>query len=85
MLDEEISAWIAALRHRLAAGELAALGPIDVGDDTDNLPGEVVVRIMLADLNDLDSLAPGGHDQAVAITRRRALSEDLQRLRELIG
>ena len=78
-------AWIYALRYRLARGELAGLGPIDL-DGTGHLPGEIVVRIMLSDLDDLDDPAGSrGDDAAWRAERRWRLLGDFGRLRMLIG
>ena len=82
--DDGLDHWIAELRRRLAAGDLAALGPLDLDDGTDELPGETVVRVLLADLDHLDRLPPGtlGCDERRA--RRAELLRDFRRLRELI-
>ena len=78
-------AWIDVLRFRLARGELAGLGPIEL-DDAGHLPGEIVVRIMLSDLDDLnDPVGSWGDDAAWRAERRWRLLGDFGRLRMLIG
>ena len=78
--------WIDGLRKRLAAGELARLAPIDLGDGTGHLRSEVTVKVMLADLADLDDPEGSwGGDAAWREERRRFLLADFRRLRELIG
>ena len=44
-----ITAWIADLRASLDRGDLATLGPVDVGHGTQVLSAQDTVRIMLAD------------------------------------
>jgi hypothetical protein len=55
-VDTALLAWVGRLRDRLARGELAGLGPLDAGGVA--LPGELFVRIMLADLQHHDDLPP---------------------------
>lgn len=76
--------WIDDLRHRLADGGLAGIGPIDIGDGTAHLPGETVIRVMLADLDHLDELPPEAREWTDAPSRRTALLDDFRRLRDLI-
>lgn len=64
---------------------LDGVAPIDVGDGTDRLPGEMVIRIMLADLDHLDDLPPEAGEWLDVTDRRRALFDDFRRLREVIG
>ena len=85
--DDALGRWIRDLRIRLARGDLVGLDPFDIGDGTGTLPAERTVRIMLADLDDLDdpegSTRDGhGADQE---TRRRAILNDFRRLRVLLG
>jgi hypothetical protein len=80
-----LDAWIDALRDRLAHGDLTGLGPIDL-NGTGHLPGEIVIRIMLSDLDDLDDPAGSwGHDAAWRAERRWHLLRDFRRLREILG
>jgi hypothetical protein len=77
--------WIADLRARLDAGDLARFGPIDVGDGTGLLAGAQIVRIMLADLDHLDGLPPVTHEWLDIPERRRALLDAFRQLRDRIG
>jgi len=80
-----LEAWIDALRYRLARGDLAGLGPIDLVG-AGHLPGEIVVRIMLSDLDDLDDpVGSWGDDAAWRAERRWRLLGDFRCLRALIG
>ena len=83
--DDELAAWIAELRARLDRGELATLGPVDVGHGTQILPAQDTVRIMLADLDDLEDMAPVAASDSVNIARRDVLLTSFRILRTLIG
>ncbi len=56
--DDGLDRWIRDLRGHLERGDLAGIGPVDIGDSTGGLPGELTIRIMLADLDHLDDLPP---------------------------
>lgn len=84
--DDALDRWLNDLRDRLARGDLAGLGPIDMGHGTGHLPGETTVRIMMSDLDDLAD--PGGsaaRDLAWHRERLRSLRGDFRWLRELLG
>ena len=81
----ESEAWVAALRERLARGELAVLGPLELGDGTPPMDGELLVRISLADLDHYVDLTPTYRCQPDVAARRQAVLDGLRRLRELIG
>jgi hypothetical protein len=84
--DDDLDRWIRDLRTHLDCGDLARLSPFDIGDGTARLPGEITVRIMLADLADLNDPEGGwGGDAAWRDERRRGLLDDFGRLRELLG
>jgi hypothetical protein len=83
--DDELAAWIADLRARLDRGELATLGPVDVGHGTDALPAQDTVRIMLADLDDLEDMTPDEADDPVNVARRDVLLTSFRILRTLIN
>jgi hypothetical protein len=83
--DDGLSHWIHGLRRRLNDGELAALGPLDLADGTDELPGETVVRVLLADLDHLDRLPDDVRDSIDVPGRRAELLDDFARLRALLG
>jgi hypothetical protein len=83
--DDELAAWIADLRARLDRGELATLGPVDVGHGTQILPAQDTVRIMLADLDGFDEMPPDEADDPVNVARRDILLTSFRILRTLIG
>jgi hypothetical protein len=86
MLQDDLARWIVDLRNCLVRGELAGLGPIDLGYGTRHLPGETTIRVMLADLIDLtdpEGLATG--HTAWRAERLAALVDDFRLLRELLG
>jgi hypothetical protein len=83
--NDELAAWIADLRARLDRGDLATLGPVDVGHGTDALPGQDTVRIMLADLDELEELTPEEANDPVNAARRDVLLTNFRILHTLIG
>ena len=83
--DDELAAWIADLRARLDRGELATLGPVDVGHGTDVLPAQDTIRIMLADLDGFDEMTPDETNDPVNVARRDVLLTTFRILRTLIG
>jgi len=83
--QDDLDAWIGELRARLARGELADLRPLTVNDGIPPMPGELIVRIMLADLDHFDDLDFMRRRAPDVVARRRALLEDLHRLRARIG
>jgi hypothetical protein len=82
---DDLDRWIADLRRRLARGELAGLGPFDLGDGTGDIPGERTVRVMLADLDHLDALPSHAEEWRDFPARRRDLRDDFRRLRAVLG
>ena len=80
----ELHAWIADLRGRVARGELAGLGPIPI-DGAAVLGTATVVCIMLADLDHYDDLSPEQRQDLLVEARHRLLLGDFRRLREQIG
>lgn len=78
----DLAAWNERLRARLAAGALADLPPIDLGDGTIGMPTETTVRTMLADLDRLLRLPGSTPNRGVRV---EALLEQFRRLRALIG
>ena len=71
--DDELAAWIANVRIRLDRGDLATIGPIDVGHGTDILPGQDTIRIMLAELDEFDEMTPDEVDDAINVARQDVL------------
>ena len=83
---DPLTLWIADLHARLNAGDFDGLAPFELGHGTGHLPGETTIRIMLADLADLEN--PSGsarNDPGWQQRRLRWLLEDFRELRELIG
>jgi hypothetical protein len=84
--DDSLDGWIRDLHDHVAQGDLATLKPFDLGDGTMQLPGETTLRIMLADLSDLDDpLGSWDGDAAWRAERRHHLHDDFTRLRALLG
>ena len=81
--SDDLNAWITELRQRLARGELAGLGLVDVGGL--RLRGEWAVRVMLADLSHHDTLPPDLAGDPLVPIRRAKLLVDFRRLRAQIG
>ena len=84
--DDGLDRWIRDLRDHLERGDLVGIGPIELGHGTRHLSGETAIRVMLADLADLDD--PHGSaagDRLWRDERRRGLLDDFRRLRELLG
>ena len=81
---DDLDAWIAALRDRAARGELDGRTPIVIGGL--RLPSaDLAARIMLADLDHYDDLAPEQRRDMLIEARRMMLLGDLRQLREQIG
>jgi hypothetical protein len=85
MLDGDLAAWIDALHGRLERGDLADLGPVEIGYGTKALPAELAIRIKLADLDGFDDLALAACSSAEHVRCRQGLLDDFRRLRELLG
>jgi hypothetical protein len=83
--DEGLDAWIAALRDRRERGDLVGLEPFDLGYGTYNMPAELTIAIMLADLDGCSDPSIGQRARARDVLRRQGLLNDFRRLRELIG
>ncbi len=82
---DDLDGWIGELRARLARGELADLNPLTVNQCIPPVPGELLARIMLADLDHFDDLDFMRRRAGDVVARRLALLEDLRRLRARIG
>jgi hypothetical protein len=83
--DEELRPWIATVRHRLARDQFADLDPVRVLDDCAPLPGELFVRVMVADYDHYHDFPPACLQEPDLMAKWLGLLEDLRRLRELIG
>jgi hypothetical protein len=85
-IDVVLESWIGALRGHLERGALMELPPFELGHGTRSLPGETTVRIMLADMDDLeDPEGSAARDQTWRDMRRRRLLADFRWLRGLLG
>ena len=84
LTNQENTAWIADLRARLDRGDLATLGPVDVGHGTDILPAQDTIRIMLADLDEFDEMTPNETNDPINVARRDVLVTNYRILRTLI-
>jgi hypothetical protein len=83
--DDGLDRWIDDLRDRLVRGELDGLPPVNIGDGTVYLPGDLAIRIMLADLDDLhDPAGSAARDPTRRRERLSGLRDDFRRLRELL-
>ena len=81
-----LARWISDLRDHLERGALMELPPFELGHGTRHLPGETTVRIMLADLEDLeDPDGSAARDRTWRDMRHRRLLADFRWLRELLG
>jgi hypothetical protein len=85
LLDQSLDQWIHGLRLRLDDGEFAALGRLYLAEGTDELPGETVVRVLLADLEHLGRLEPGAPGWDERHERLSEVLDDFRRLRVLLG
>ena len=84
--DVALESWIGALRGHLERGALMELPPFELGHGTRRLPGETTVRVMLADLDDLeDPEGSAARDPEWRAQRRLSLLLDFGRLRALLG
>ena len=84
LTNQEVAAWIAELRARLDRGDLATLGPVDVGHGTQVLAVQDTVRIMLADLDEFEDMTPEEANGPVSVARRDVLRTNFRILRTLI-
>ena len=80
---DDISAWIAHLRTRVARGDLDGRGELEV--EGSRLAIGLAARIVLADLDHDDDLTPEQRRAPFSVQRRRLLFADVRRLREQIG
>ena len=81
---DKLVAWIGELRGRVARGELDGLGRVEL-DGGIILVANLAARILLADLDHYDNLAPKWRRDLAVVARREALLRDLRRLRDQIG
>ncbi|MDP8923046.1 MAG: hypothetical protein M3O34_09255 [Chloroflexota bacterium] len=81
---DDLDAWIAELRDRLARGELDGRTPIEIAGL--RLPSAgLAARIMLADLDHYDDLTPEQCRDVLVQAPRRMLLRDFRELRALLG
>ena len=77
---DDLVAWIAELRGRVARGALD--GHDDVAVTGGSMPAGVAARIMLADLDHYDDLPPEQREDLLIKARRGLLLRDFHLLRE---
>ena len=80
---DDLVAWLAALRGRVARGELAGCGTYDAGGG--RLPVAHAARTLLADVDHDRDLTLKRRRDPFNVNRRRLLLADLRRLRDQIG
>jgi hypothetical protein len=80
-----LEAWIDELRGHLERGELGRFGVVELRDGSHIFTLEHAVKIMLADLADLDSLPADHSPNALRAGRRQALRDDFQYLRDRLA
>ncbi len=80
---DDLAAWVAELRARVARGELDGRGAIAVGGG--QLAVDLAARMMLADLDHYDDLPPEQRQDPLIVARRLRLLADLWELRARIG
>ena len=80
---DDLVAWIAELRARVARRELDRQGTFRIGGA--ELPVGLAARILLADVDHDKDLTPEQRRDPFNVERRRILFGDLRRLREQIG
>ena len=80
---DDLVAWIAELRARVARGDLDGQGEFEAG--VGRFAVGLAARIMLADLDHYEALPPTWRGDLAVVARREALLRDLRRLREQIG
>ena len=78
---DDLAAWIAELRRRLGASELADLPPIDLRNGLVLRDVELAVWIMLADVDRYPAMPPEWRRRPLIAARRRLLADNLRRLR----
>ena len=84
-IPDDLKTWVAELRASVDRGDLAKLGSIDLGSGTAALPAEYTVRIMLADLHDLEAMTPDEANDPVNVAHRARLLADFRLLQFLLG
>jgi len=80
-----LEVWIEGLHDRLDGGDLAHLGPVELGDGCRFPSVQLAVRIMLADLQHFDDLPRAEREHPRTLARRRSLLNDFAALRERLG
>jgi hypothetical protein len=84
LMHDDFSSWIRTLRRRHARGEYAALPPIDLGNGSEILPADVMIRILLTDLDELPDRPRRDRRSDPVVAHRLAVFRNLCRLRDLL-
>src|SRR4051794_12916061 len=77
---KDLDGFIPELRGRLDRGEYANVGPVDLGEAAPLGDPERALRIMLADWDHFDNLAPEQRDDYMVAARRLQVLADLHAL-----
>jgi len=77
--------WIENLRRRLERGDLASHPPVDVGHGTGDIPADLTISIMLADLDSYDDMPLAETNDPVNVARWFNLLDDFRILRMFVG
>ena len=85
IFDDDLDGWIMTLRHRLMRGEFHDFQTFALHPGDPALPCEFLVRIMLADLDDLRQSSPRALQPSTTLTSAAALREDFLQLRMLLS
>ncbi len=80
---DDLAAWIADLRGRVARGDLDGQGTVAIAGGA--LAIGLAARILLADLDHYDDLPPEQRRDPLVMARRLPLLGDLWELRARIG
>jgi hypothetical protein len=80
----DLAAWIAELRRRLEAGELAGRAPVEIGPGETLADVERGVRALLRDVDYFASLSPQEKRLPHFVARREKLARNLLAMREAL-
>ena len=81
---KDLDGFIPELRGRLDRGQYATLSPVDLGELAPLGDPELALRIMLADWDHFDGLAPEQRDDYRVAARRLTVLADLSAFAKLL-